>query len=241
VIPAAALSMQSNVERPAPTRNEVLARYRHLRGISKLLHAGTKQFIAPGAALKQARRLGLLDRKRLYLGSFDELCLATDLTIYTAPPGRSRAIDRFARNAAPPAGSDEALVLEAMCNARFAVLIMRRRHPAAGLILTDLFRDEDIWLVDEGLEMTLQDEGALHVTRYYTPGDFSMTAGVGMPVDIELLDDAIGSEAPQLTRKPKAEAINDPRLAEIIYRAAIREGIMENVAYIDPPAEGYAA
>jgi hypothetical protein len=37
-----------------------------------------------------------------------------DLAIHTAPPGRSRVIDRYARSAQLPPGSDEALMLEAM-------------------------------------------------------------------------------------------------------------------------------
>ena len=39
-------------------------------------------------------------------------------------------------------------MLEAMCNARFAIVVVRRRHPSAGLIVTDLFRNIDLWLMD---------------------------------------------------------------------------------------------
>ncbi|MFZ0457280.1 MAG: hypothetical protein WAM17_02320, partial [Rhodoplanes sp.] len=44
------------------------------------------------AILHQARRLGLADGKVLILDSMDELTLAFDLAIHTAPAGRSRAI-----------------------------------------------------------------------------------------------------------------------------------------------------
>ena len=46
-------------------------------------------------------------------------------------------------------------MLEAMRNARFAVVLVRRRHPSVGLIVTDLFRNIELWLVDEGLEISL--------------------------------------------------------------------------------------
>jgi hypothetical protein len=57
--------------------------------------------------------------------------MAFDLAIYTAPAGRSRAIDRYARSARFDPGSDEAIMLEAMCKARFAVLSVQHRHPVA--------------------------------------------------------------------------------------------------------------
>ena len=126
-----------------------------------------------------------------------------------------------------------------MRDARFAVLLMERRHPIAGMVLTDLFRDEEVWLVDEGLETWLN-KGMALATRYCTADLFSMTAGVGMPVFRSFLEDALDA-VPQLMRKPKSQAIDDPRLAETVYRTAIREGIMEDMMYLDPPVEGYAA
>jgi hypothetical protein len=47
-------------------------------------------------------------------------------------------------------------MLEAMRAARFAILILERRHDAAGVIATDLFRRTDVWLVDIGLEASLE-------------------------------------------------------------------------------------
>jgi hypothetical protein len=242
MVPAADFHGTSSIQPPdAPaTRGEVLARYRQLRAISKHHHDRILDLVSTSAMLQQARRLGLSDGRQLFLDSIGGLDLMSDLLVYTAPTGRSRALDRFARNSPPVAGSDEVLMLDAMRKARFAVVIMRFRHPAAGLIFTDLFRDEDIWLVDEGLEASLE-VGATYAMRYYTPETFSMTAGVGMPVHRDFVTEAVGAYAPQLMRKSAGESIDDPRLAEAIYRKAIEEGVMETVAYVDPPAEGYAA
>jgi hypothetical protein len=162
----------------------------------------------------------------------DELTLAVDLAIYTAPVGRSRAIDRYANSARFAWGKEEALMLEAMRNARFAVLLARGRHPSVGLIVTDLFRNVDLWLVDEGLEQTLP-VGAGFATRYFAPGPFIMTAGVGMPVARDGVARAIES-VPALTRKSPVEAIQDRRFAEAVYRGAIEDGTTENVQYRDP-------
>lgn len=95
----------------------MLTRYRHLREISKLHHSGVLGFLSRDAVLQQARRLGLASARTFLLDSMDELTLAFDLAVHTAPAGRSRAIDRYARSGLVPRGSDEALMLEAMCGA----------------------------------------------------------------------------------------------------------------------------
>ena len=58
-----------------------------------------------------------------------------------------------------------------------------------------------------------------------------------MPVDPILLTSALGS-APRLLRRSRAEAVEDRRFAEGIYRAAIADGIMERVSYQDPAGTG---
>jgi len=126
-------------------------------------------------------------------------------------------------------------VLEAMRRARFSIISFVRRHAVAGLIVKDLFRRVEFWLVDEGLESSLPDGAAL-ATRLFTPEGFAMTAGVLVPVDIELIEDAI-ADTPQLRRKRREEAIDDRRFAEAIYRVALPSGIMEQVAYQDTIAE----
>jgi hypothetical protein len=239
MVAAVALRTEDNVEPQVPSRGEVLARYRHLREISKRHHSDALKLLSRDAILHQARRLGLADGKVLILDSMDELTLAFDLAIHTAPAGRSRAIDRYARSTRFASGSDEALMLEAMCNARFAIVVVRRRHPSAGLIVTDLFRKVDLWLMDEGLELSLP-VGTVFATRYFAPDRFVVTAGVGMPVDLDLLTSAIES-VPQLLRKPRAAAIDDRRFAEAIDRAAIAAGIMENMTYQDTVGSGDAA
>jgi len=218
-------------EPTALSRSEVLARYRHLREISKQHNSRAMDFMPKGGFMPHARRLGLAQGKLLILDSMDELTLAFDLAIYTAPPGRSRPLDRYARSVRLAPESDEARVLEAMCHARFAVAMVERRHPTAGLIVTDLLRKIELWLMDEGLEISMP-EGSMIATRYYTPESFAMTAGVVVPIYPVLLRDALAT-VPQLFRKRHADAIEDRRLAEAIYHAAIADGIMERVAYRD--------
>src|SRR3954468_19104420 len=82
------------------SREETLARYRGLREINKRHQTEAVRFVPHAALVDQARRIGLAIGKTLVADSIDELTLAFDLALYTAPPGRSRGIERYAR--APP-------------------------------------------------------------------------------------------------------------------------------------------
>jgi hypothetical protein len=238
MVSAAVVLREDNaIARPAAllSRAEVLTRYRYLRKISKQHHSAALNFLSKDTIMSQARRLGLAQGKTLVLDSMDDLNLAFDLAIHTAPKDRSRAIDRYARAARLAPESDESLVLEAMQRARFSIISIVRRHPAAGLMVKDLFRGVEVWLVDEGLESSLPNGAAL-ATRLYTPEGFAMTAGVLVPLDIELIEDAIAG-TPQLLRNRREELIDDRRIAEAIYRVALASGLMEKVAYQDTTAE----
>jgi len=194
------------------------------------------KLVSRDVMLHNARRLGLAQGTLLVLDEMEDMNLVFDLAIHTAERGRSRPIDRYARSAKLPRGSDEALVLDAMCRARFSLIEIERRHRSAGLIAKDRIRGTECWLVDEGLESSVPD-GFLLATRLFTPECFSMTAGVFVPVTSALLRDVIAA-APQLHRKTPQESIDDRRFAEAFYRMAVAEGLTAQVRYQDTPEAG---
>jgi hypothetical protein len=226
-----------NVAVPAtstePSREEVLARYRHLRKISKQHHSElVKHYLSYDAILRDARRIGLAIGKTMVLEDMVELNLALDLAIHTASLGRSRAIDRYAGLAGFAPQSDEARVLEAMRQARFSVLGIERRHETAGLVVQDLLHGLELWLVDEGLESSAPD-GMLIATRFFTVDSFSMTAGVLVPLGHDMMED-LTVELEPLRRKPPRQGSDDRRFVEGIYRVAVEHRVTERIVYRDP-------
>jgi hypothetical protein len=231
----AAVLRDDNAYDSYASRDEVLARYRRLRTISSDHHSEAMKLVSRDAILHQAGRLGLAVGNAFVTDSIGELTLMFDLVLHTAPVDRSRAIDRYARSARLAPGSEEAHMLRAMQEAKFALVRFELRHELAGVVVKDLFRDTELWLVDEGLESSLPD-GSVLATRLVTPDRFSMTAGAGVPFEIELLKFVL-AETPHLYRKATREAIDDRRFAEAVYRIAIKGGIMERVVYKDPVPE----
>jgi hypothetical protein len=196
------------------------------------MHAnGAFPYLAWEFFCDQARRLGIAHGKTFILNSIDELAFANDLALYGRQGKRKRPLDRYAAAQCFPLDSDEALVLEAMLGARFVLIRVERYHPEAGLIVTDLVRDEEFWLLDEGLEKTAP-HGWKAATRVYAPEDFFMTAGVSIPLDGALLTGALES-GPDLLHRDMEEAINDRRFAEALYREAIQSGVTDRVRFQD--------
>jgi len=216
------------------TREGNLARYLRLREISKRLHEEVLRFISGDTLLNHARRLGLAQGKTLLLEDMEEMYYVYDLAVYTAPADRSRAIDRYAKSAKFEAQSDEQLMLDAMRASQFAILLIEQRHDAAGLIATDILRNSKVWLLDVGLESSM-DAGELIATRLITPGPFSMTAGVNVPFEIEMLE-PICALLPQRMGNSKLSRIaEDRRFAEAVYKVGLADGVMDRLAYLDLP------
>ena len=118
--------------------------------------------------------------------------------------------------------------------ARFSVLVIERRHETVGLVATDLFRRTEVWVVDIGLESSMPDGGII-ATRLFTPERFAMTAGVQVPFDLGTLEH-LNAELPNSLRDiDMTTLVDDRRFAEVIYRVALANGVMDRVRYQDLP------
>lgn len=216
-------------------RSEILARYRRLRQISKEQHEAVLDSIAPNVLLDWARRLDLTEGKTIVLENGNEMTLPEDLAIYLPRPGRSHPLDRYARVARFAPGSDEAMVLAAMRRARFSVWRIERRHPTTGLILRDLLRGEETWLVDEAMEKNAP-PGVEMAARLLQPESFAMTARIIVPMLPDLMTlpelmEEVFTRAPALRRLQEDALAGDPRFAIGFYRAAVATGAMDRVRF----------
>jgi hypothetical protein len=220
---------------PPMPRSEILARYRRLRQISKEQHEAVLDIIAPSVLLDWARRLDLTEGKAIVLENDNEMTLPEDLAIYLPRPGRSHPLERYARVARFAPGSDEAIVLAAMRRARFSLWRVERRHPTTGLILRDLLRGEETWLVDEAMEKNAP-SGVEMAARLLQPESFAMTARIIVPLLPDLMTlpevmEEVFTRAPALRRLRGDALAGDPRFAIGFYRAAVATGAMDRVLF----------
>jgi hypothetical protein len=205
-------------------REDVVRRYHHLHDIITRHCEGALDHVSAPTLLEHARRLGLDQIELLVSEKIGHSTLVFDLAIFTARDGRSRAIDRYARNTRPPPESDEARVLDAMCRARFSIWRIERRHETAGVIASDLLRGGEAWLLEPIFEDDC--EGCTIAARLCEPDGFALTCGIALPVDSAMLDEAAAD--PLAFRHPDPERIaNDPRFVSAIYKAALDLGVID--------------
>lgn len=212
------------------TRRDALTNYRAAReAICRHLNGAVK--FASGKAIKEAaRKIGLVSNSTIVADCFSEMALAFDLVVFGARTDRSRAIDRYARASRFPAGSIEATVLEVMRVSKFHIIQVKARHDIAGIVVDDVFRQNELWLMDEGFEQTAEN-GLVLAGRLVRLGPFCATAGATVPLDRNVLQDAFYSMATARNQDFGAATLDDPRLPEAIYAAAIRNGAMNSIAF----------
>jgi len=210
-------------------RDAIIARYRRLRKIVAAHNSAVLGHVPRRAIIDHARFLGLSAGKTIVADSDDELGLLFDLAIHSPRHARSRAFERYRNSARLPVDSDEARVLDALCAARFAVCRIERRHDVAGLVACDLLRNTELWLMDLSLEATAP-EGFAIATHLIALEGFSMTTGMAVPVNRDILEDALEDLPARRAGTPEALA-DDPLFATLVCRAALAHGAMEEIAF----------
>jgi hypothetical protein len=200
-----------------------------LRAICTQHHTAVIPFISQAAILEQAKRLRLTTDGAIVTNRTEELALIYDLATYAAKPGRSRAIERYARATHLPHESDEMRVLEAMCHAQFSIWRIERRHLIYGLVATDLLRQTELWLVDEAMTASVRN-GLRFGGRLCQLEHFTITNGVVVPVVGELMEQVI-ADAMVRRRKNPEHASDTANLAADIYRAALDDGAVDRVLF----------
>jgi len=203
-------------EMHASSRVAILGRYRRYSDLRKEIQSAALGNVSESSFLAHAKRIGLSDGRVIFADDDSEVALVYDLALYTAQPGRTRAIDRCARKRLTAAQPDEALVLQALQASRFSIFRVIGRGEPAGVLLEDLMRGGTIPLLDEGLERSAR-PGEVFAMRVAPIEDFVITCGVVVPfiertLSVQFLDKSVYyiSEVP-----------SDLQRADIVLIAAI--------------------
>ena len=136
--------------------------------------------------------------------------------MYSAPPGRSRAIDRVAKRHAA-LRTEASLVLNALGRSWFSVFRVLGHHPEVGLVLEDALLGGEVWVLDEALAEQ-SEAGAVLATRLGRVSGFAITCGVVAGLDAAAL---AAFRAAILGGVSAAELTEDPRFAEAIWKRAL--------------------
>jgi hypothetical protein len=92
------------------------------------------------------------------------------------------------------------------------------------VIVADLLRDSETWLVDEGLTLSAE-PGMKFASRLCWPADFAITCGVVVPVNTDLIEEILLDSMAWLRHVNLDKVADNPRFATAIYRAALNAGL----------------
>ena len=206
-------------------RTEVLMRYRRLRELSRKHGNAIIKRLPKKTVLHWGKRIGLVRRNTFFASTMEEMTLGIDLAVYSTRSGKTSPVERYRRSSKFAVGSEDGLMVDAMCRSRFSLFLVKRRHLATGLILEDLLRKEEVWLMDEGLEQSAPD-GVLFASRVIKLDAFHMTTGAPIPMTRDAIENlAAVFPSPDASLADGADA----KFVETVYRSAIHHGLMDTV------------
>jgi hypothetical protein len=222
---------------------DILDRYRQYRALANEHHTRAISRVTTDTMLERARQIGLAAGRSFLLDEDDtEWALINDLALYTAPPGRSSAVGRYTKSAMSHTVGMDAQILRGMCNAIMSIWQVDRHHEQAGVILKDILRGGEVWLVDESFATVARPKwvGAM---RLMPVEDFFINCGVLVPMDQVSLAGAVIDRLGWVRGNDLKRVADDPRFAIALYRVGLERGAMDRVRYhaVGDPLPGVGA
>jgi hypothetical protein len=213
-------------------------RYARLRRVGLELNTRLTEALPHHAFNQGGKKLGLLKRNVLTLDSEDEIAVLADFCIHDVRGPRGNTVERYLADFPPPVGSDELILLQALRQARYALIVVERKEFGVGAYVRDLLRDEAFFLTDMGLGSTAP-VGMVLAARIMTADGITMTTGAALPAAV-----FSPAERDQLLQRLKAAVHGkDFRdltpaeagdLAATLIRTCLQQGAAERIAYIEP-------
>ncbi|MCF6200104.1 MAG: hypothetical protein L3J67_12070, partial [Hyphomicrobiaceae bacterium] len=195
-------------------RKKTLARYDLYRQINAEQQSRIVADIINEEALEIALRIGLLQTpKELAEKSIDELVPALDLALYATDGEGSSILARELEAWPKTLNQNERIMFEAMSHSLFSIFEVVGKHEIAGLVMRDLFSDEELWVVDRGLEANAPD-GLKIAIRLINPGEFWMSTGGNVILDENMLE-----EIRQAFPVERGQHPHPDRLAEFVFKS----------------------
>ena len=147
-----------------------------------------------------------------------------DIALFTAPPGRSTAVERLAKQLRPKPSSDDGKLLAGMLKARLALFEVTGRDGEGPLNALDIMTGEALRIEDAALAAQRPPAGRRFAARLVPVGGLSVVVGAAIPIDDDLLD----ALSPLRGRDGRGWS-NPLRAAETLYRHALRHAVMPDL------------
>ena len=215
-----------------------LARYKQLRQVGLELNNRLVETLSRNALDEGGKNLGILRKNVLVLDTEDEIAVLVDYCLHDLRRQGRNAIERYLAESPPAEESNEMVLLQALCQARFSVFAMEACERGVGAHVRDLLLDEPLFLTDVGLSRTAS-RGLVLAARVIAPDGIGMTTGAALPLGVLSPADRAGflEDLKKTLRRAdfrtlsKAEA---SKVATALIRTCLRMGAAEDIQYVEP-------
>ena len=221
---------------------DLLARYRRLRQVGIELNNKLLDNLPKNATDEGGKKLGILERKTLVFDTEDEIAVLMDFCIHDVRRNGMNAVERRLAETPPAADSDEIVLLQALRQARFSLVVVEATEPGVGVHVRDLLRDEPLFLVDVGFSRSAA-VGLMLAARFMAPDGIGMTTGAPLPVGMLSPDErdrflrGMKASFPRMDLgNPSQEESSE--FAAVVIRECLRLGAAERIEYADPGQGG---
>ena len=194
------------------------------------------ELVAPVRLAEITRRLVSGGEPMLETEETALLCQAfiIDLALFTAPPGRSSAVERLAKQLRPKPGSDESKLLAGMLKARLALFEATGRCDNGITPAQDMMSGQPLRIEDDAFASLPAPAGLRFAARLVAVDGLSVVAGASIPLDDDMLD----LLRPLQSRDGRGWS-NPLRATETLYRHALRHGAHEMQAFDDDEPKAF--
>jgi hypothetical protein len=219
-----------------PSHAELLPRYKELRAKARPIANALAKSLSKDELGDAARRLGMLRGKEILLETEDEMAVLVDLAIFDIRHDGENAVQRFLREKAPAAGTDERLILETKLSARHSIFQVQEAEPGVGVLFRDMLRDVEEFVWDVGFSHTAL-PGGLIASRLYSPGEITLSTGAALPVYAERVTDLLAKVAPYVDPATGLVDFSDPlkasEIAIAIIADCVKSGASASIRYAE--------
>ena len=220
-------------QQPLLNYSDILTRYKRMRKISFELNKVLPKYVPKEAMEATARKLGFWQDGILVFDNTDQSCVLFDQAIHGHFRDGKNAVDRYMDQHPPDPGSDQEVVLAAKKRAFYSLFKVEEIVPEVGVHVHDILYDRRHFLADVGFSQTAV-EGVILASRAIPLGDFIMTTGAALPVDLDVmerLDEWLKEMCKSAQDKPNTTREEDAEVAAKIIALCLKSEGANRISY----------
>jgi len=210
-----------------------IERYTQLRELSRRIMSELTKTIPREAYEEIGKALGIVHKNTFVLDTLDVSGVLMDACLFDWIRDGKNLVQRYVEVHPPDFGTDEHLLLQAFCQAKYRLLQPKSVSAGAVTHCRDVLSGRSIGLVDIGLsQSTAHGFQGLFATRTAPLERWWMTTGAGLPIGDKKTGERVIETIVRGNLLEDTTSAGQHKLATAVIRACLDSGAAEHVLYL---------